>query len=95
MSRLEKKCLIVSAALHLLLMLVLFVGPAFLLSKNQANDLPVINVIPSKLVDDLLYGGGSRRLLRHLEYARKQAACASPADASAAAARACRARSST
>ncbi|MBI4325616.1 MAG: TonB family protein [Chloroflexi bacterium] len=59
MSRLEKKCLIVSAALHLLLMLVLFVGPAFLLSKDRANDLPVIDVIPSKLVDDLLFGGGS------------------------------------
>ncbi len=59
MSRLEKKCLIVSAALHLLLMLVLFVGPAFLVSKNQPNNLPVIDVIPSKLVDELLYGGGS------------------------------------
>lgn len=59
MSRLEKKCLIVSAALHLLLMLILFAGPAFFVSKHPPNDLPVIDVIPSKLVDDLLYGGGS------------------------------------
>ncbi|MCL5097571.1 MAG: TonB C-terminal domain-containing protein [Candidatus Omnitrophica bacterium] len=61
MNRLQKKYLLVSASLHLLLLSVLFVGPAFVAPKPPpVNDLPILDIIPSKLVDDLLYGGGAR-----------------------------------
>ncbi len=58
MSRLQKKCLIASAVTHLVLCFVLLFGPGFLTSPRPVN-LPVLNVIPSKLVDDLLSGGGN------------------------------------
>ena len=61
MNRLQKKCLVLSAALHLLLLAVLVVGPAFLPSRpTPINDLPILDVIPAKLVDDLVSGGGAR-----------------------------------
>jgi periplasmic protein TonB len=59
MNRLAKKCLIASAALHSLLFVILLVGPAFLSKKNAADDMPVLDVIPSKLVDELMSGGGN------------------------------------
>lgn len=59
MNRLAKKCLIASAAMHSLLFVILLVGPAFLSKKNAANDMPVLDVIPSKLVDELMSGGGN------------------------------------
>ncbi len=59
MNRLAKKCVIASAGLHLLLFVILLVGPAFLSEKNAVNDMPVLDVIPSKLVDDLMSGGGN------------------------------------
>jgi len=59
MNRLAKKCLIASAALHLLLFVILLVGPAFLSEKSTVNDMPVLEVIPSKLVDELMSGGGN------------------------------------
>jgi colicin import membrane protein len=51
MSRLHKKCLIVSVGLHLLLGVILLVGPAFLCSKSKSDDLPVIDFIPDKFID--------------------------------------------
>ncbi|MBI3851325.1 MAG: TonB family protein [Verrucomicrobia bacterium] len=59
MNRLQKKCFVASAALHSLLFVILLVGPAFLSRKNVANDMPVLDVIPSKLVDELMSGGGN------------------------------------
>jgi protein TonB len=59
MNRLAKKCLIASAGLHLLLFVILLVGPAFLAEKNAAIDMTVLDVIPSKLVDELMSGGGN------------------------------------
>ena len=59
MNRLQKKCLVASMAMHSLLLVILLVGPAFLSSKKVSNDLPVLDVIPSRLTDALFFGGGN------------------------------------
>jgi colicin import membrane protein len=59
MDRLQKKCFVASAGVHLLLALILLVGPAFLSSKSQSDNLPVLDFIPYKTVDALVSGGGS------------------------------------
>jgi hypothetical protein len=59
MSRLQKKCFIASAALHLLLFALLVVGPAFISStSNRTDNLPMLDGIPAKLIDEAMYGGG-------------------------------------
>ena len=58
MNRLQKKCAIVSAGLHLLLLLVLFVGPGFLPS-SDAPALTPIDWVPVKIVEGKLAGGGN------------------------------------
>ncbi|HEV2394263.1 MAG TPA: cell envelope integrity protein TolA [Verrucomicrobiae bacterium] len=58
MNRLQKKCVIVSAGMHLLLVVVLFVGPAFLSSPNKSDEMPMLDFIPVKTVDALVSGGG-------------------------------------
>ncbi|TAK94784.1 MAG: TonB family protein [Verrucomicrobia bacterium] len=57
--RLQKKCLIASAGFHLLLLVILFVGPAFLSSNDKAEDLQVLTVIPSLAVEGNVNGGGN------------------------------------
>jgi TonB family protein len=57
MNRLQKKCLLVTAGFHLLLLLILVVGPGFFTPKNPVNDLPVLTAIPSQAVDALLSSG--------------------------------------
>ncbi len=60
MSRLEKKCVLASAGLHLLLLVIIVVGPAFLLSRSKpADDLPVLTMIPDVLTDKPFSGGGN------------------------------------
>jgi TonB family protein len=51
MNRLQKKCVIATAGIHLLLVVILFVGPAFFYSKPKADDLRVLDVIPANLID--------------------------------------------
>jgi len=51
MNRLQKKCVIATAGVHLLLLVILFVGPAFFYSKPKADDLQVLEVIPANLID--------------------------------------------
>ena len=51
MNRLQKKCVIATAGVHLLLLVILFVGPAFFYSKPKADDLQVLDVIPANLID--------------------------------------------
>ena len=51
MNRLQKKCVIATAGVHLLLIVILFVGPAFFYSKPKADDLQVLDVIPANLID--------------------------------------------
>jgi len=59
MNRLQKKCLFASVALHGLLAGIIVVGPAFLPRKPQPPDLPILTVIPNKLIDEAFYGGGN------------------------------------
>jgi TonB family protein len=51
MNRLQKKCVIATAGLHLLLLVILFVGPAFFNSKPKPDDSVVLDVIPANLID--------------------------------------------
>jgi TonB family protein len=51
MNRLQKKCVIATAGIHLLLVVILFVGPAFFYSKPKADDIRVLDVIPANLID--------------------------------------------
>ncbi|HUZ08402.1 MAG TPA: TonB family protein [Candidatus Paceibacterota bacterium] len=57
MNRLQKKCVIVTAGLHLLLIVILFVGPAFFNPRPKADDTPVLDVIPANLIDEALNSG--------------------------------------
>ncbi len=57
MNRLEKKCLIATAGFHLLLLVILFVGPAFFSSKPKPDDSQVLDVIPANLVDAAVSSG--------------------------------------
>jgi len=59
MNRLQKKCFIASAGFHLLLALILLVGPAFLSPGSKEMNLPELNFVPSKLVDDLVSNPGA------------------------------------
>src|SRR6266446_9144390 len=59
MSRLQKKCFIVSAGVHLLLFIILLVGPAFLSSKSHSEDVQTLDFYPSKLIDAAFAGGGN------------------------------------
>ncbi len=78
MSRLQKKCLIASAALHGLLLLVLLVGPAFFVARQKpAHNLPVLDYIPARLIDEAMFGGGTPNAV--LPPASEQPPAAQPA----------------
>jgi protein TonB len=62
MSKLHKKCVVASTGMHLLLLLVLLVGPAFLMRSDKAHDMPVLEFIPDILVDEQVQGGGNPNL---------------------------------
>ena len=59
--RLQKKCFIASAGIHLLLVGIVLIGPAFLPSSKKNLDMPILDVIPSKLIDAQFsnVGGGA------------------------------------
>jgi TonB family protein len=57
MNRLQKKCFIATAGIHLLLVLTLIVGPGFFVPKPKADDLPVLDVIPANLIDAAFNSG--------------------------------------
>jgi TonB family protein len=59
MKRLQTKCFLGSALVHGLLAVALLVGPGFVGSKPVPNNLAILDVIPNKLVDELLSGGGA------------------------------------
>lgn len=59
MNRVQQRCLAVSLTVHCLLVLLLIVGPAFMPKTPPPNDLPLLDVIPSKLVDDLISRGSA------------------------------------
>ncbi len=59
MNRMQKKCVIASAGIHVLLVVILFVGPAFLAPKNSpVPDMPLLDFVPFETVDALVSGGG-------------------------------------
>jgi TonB family protein len=57
MNRLQKKCVMATAGIHLLLLVILFVGPAFFYSRPKADDLQVLDVIPANLIDAAFNSG--------------------------------------
>lgn len=56
MNRLQKKCVIGTAGIHLLLFLILIVGPAFFNRQPKADN-TVLDMIPANLVDNALNSG--------------------------------------
>lgn len=61
MNRLQKKCFVVCASMHFLLLVILFVAPAFVTSKREdiIVELPLLTVIPDKLTDDPFSSGSA------------------------------------
>lgn len=59
MNRLQRKCLIASAGLHLLLLVIIVVGPAFVFSRNTADEMPVLDFVPAFTVDSAVSRGGN------------------------------------
>lgn len=57
MHRLQQKCFLASTGVHLLLMVVLLIGPAFLASKSKSDNSPILDVIPGKLIDAAFSNG--------------------------------------
>jgi protein TonB len=57
MSRLQKKCVIATAGFHLLLLVILFVGPAFFNARPKVDDSQVLDVIPANLIDAAFNSG--------------------------------------
>jgi TonB family protein len=51
MNRLQKKCVLATAGVHLLLLVILIVGPAFFAPRPKADDMHVLDVIPANLID--------------------------------------------
>jgi TonB family protein len=51
MNRLQKKCAIATASFHLLLLVIIFVGPAFFWAHEKPDTSPVLDMIPANLVD--------------------------------------------
>jgi len=58
MNRLQKKCLLASSGLHGFLLLLLVFGSAFFISKEKPVSNQRINVVPTRLIEDALAGGG-------------------------------------
>jgi TonB family protein len=51
MNRLQKKCTIATTGFHLLLLVILFVGPAFFWSREKPDDTPVLDMISPDTID--------------------------------------------
>jgi TonB family protein len=57
MNRLQKKCAIATAGIHLLLLLVLVFGSAFFSPRPKPDDTQLLDVIPANLIDAALNSG--------------------------------------
>lgn len=57
MNRSQKKCVIASAGVHVLLLVILFVGPAFFAPRPKADDSRILDVIPSTLIEKAFDSG--------------------------------------
>ena len=58
MDRLHKKCLLGSTCLHVFLALLVVVGSAFFVQQDRVIAQPKIRVVPTRLIDAALAGGG-------------------------------------
>ena len=56
MNRLQKKCVLATTGFHLLLLVILFVGPAFFWAREKPDDTPVLEMISPNLVDTATTG---------------------------------------
>lgn len=59
MNRTQKKCFLAATGMHVLLLVILFVGPAFLSSSEKSDNRPLIDFVALKTIDEALSGGGS------------------------------------
>jgi len=59
MNRLQKKCFIGATGLHLLLVVILLVGPAFFVADNKIDDSDVITFVPDILTDEKFSNPGA------------------------------------
>lgn len=62
MNRVQKKCFMASAGIHVMLMFLLLSGAAFITEAPKPpmdRDTPVIDFVAFKTVDDIMTGGGS------------------------------------
>jgi len=59
MTRLQKKCVIATVGFHLLLLVILFLGPAFFWHKPEPDALPMLKVIPLNAVEAALTSGSA------------------------------------
>lgn len=57
MNRLKKKCVIATVGIHLLLLTILIVGPAFFNPRPKPDDTQVLDVIPANLIDAAFNSG--------------------------------------
>ena len=57
MNRLQKKCTIVTVGIHVLLVVILVVGPGFFAPKPKVDDLQILDVIPANLIDAAFNSG--------------------------------------
>jgi TonB family protein len=62
MDRLQKKCFIGSTGFHVLLALILLVGPAFLTPKHVLDSTPILDFVPVVTTDAQMSGGGDRNV---------------------------------
>ena len=59
MNRTQQKCFMAATGMHLLLLVILFVGPAFLSSSEKSDSRPLIDFVALKTIEEALAGGGS------------------------------------
>lgn len=71
MDRRNKKFLLCSALFHGFLLLLLIFGAAFFVANDKPLELPRINVVPSKMVEDALAGGGGNPNIARTEDRQK------------------------
>ncbi len=57
MNRLQKKCIIGTVGIHLLLLLILLVGPAFFNREPKTDNTQILDMIPANLVDAAVNSG--------------------------------------
>jgi len=57
MNRLQKKCVIATAGIHLLLLLILVFGSAFFSPRPKPDDTQLLDVIPANLIDAAFSSG--------------------------------------